>query len=50
MAKASKPSKSAKTKTKAQSNDIMTDDESDSESLYQKKLKNQQKNTKELFK
>lgn len=56
MAKPSKPSKpltsskSATNKTKAQSNDIMTDDESDSESLYQKKLKNQQKNTKELFK
>lgn len=53
IAKASKPSKSTKSatnKTKAQANDIMTDDESDSESLYQKKLKNQQKNTKELFK
>lgn len=51
--KALKPltlSKSAANKTKPQSNDIMTDDESDSESFYQKKLKNQQKNTKELFK
>lgn len=55
VTKASKPStssKSEKTKTKSQpqANDIMTDDESDSESLYQKKLKSQQKNTKELFK
>lgn len=59
MAKPSKPckpskpltsSKSVTNKTKPQSNDIMTEDESDSESLYQKKLKNQQKNTKELFK
>lgn len=38
------------TKTKVSANSIMTDDDSDTESLYQKKLNLKKKDPKELFK